>query len=110
MVLSKWFVQEHAFLHRAYDALINCFVITFPNLAFRRLSLEGDSRIRSVVDSAWPSENSPSDAGDLGGQGDRHLVDVHPVLQRVEPTPDRSMVRLRWVKQDLASWPNSFMT
>jgi hypothetical protein len=36
MVLKKWFVQEHAFLHRAYNALIDCFVITIPSLAFFR--------------------------------------------------------------------------
>jgi hypothetical protein len=33
-VSDKWFVQEHGFLHGAYDAPIDWFAITSPNLAF----------------------------------------------------------------------------
>ncbi len=58
-VLRKWFVQEHAFLHRAYNALIDCFVITLPSLAFFRPAPLGDSRISSVVYGAGPHDDGP---------------------------------------------------
>jgi hypothetical protein len=48
IVLRKWFVQEHAFLHRAYNALIDCFVITIQSLAFFTRTLER-------IASGWPN-------------------------------------------------------
>jgi hypothetical protein len=49
---DEWFVQEHGVLHRAYDAPINCFVITSA-----RLPRSGDGRIPTFVDRTGPGDD-----------------------------------------------------
>lgn len=110
IVLRKWFVQEHAFLHRAYNALIDCFVITLPSPAFFRPAPLGDSRISSVVCGAGPHDDGPRHPRHFCRQGDGDLVDVHSALQGIEPVADPALVRFMWVMQDRAPWTSSFLT
>ena len=88
-VLRYWFVQEHAFLPRAYDALIDCFVITPSSLAFcRPLPLLCDGRVVSFVERSRSRQDHPGDPGDLVCERDRDLVSMHSFLQGIEPAAE----------------------
>ena len=78
-------MQKHGFLHRAYDAPIDCFVITSRASLSARLPRSGDSRIPAFVERARLGDDHPARPGDLRRERDGHLVHVHPALQAVEP-------------------------
>ena len=88
MVLNKRSVQEHAFLGRVYNALVDFFVITIPSLAFGRPAPSGDSRISSIVHGAGPHDYGPRHPCHLRGHGHGDLVEVHPAFKSVEPFPN----------------------
>jgi hypothetical protein len=79
-------VQEHGFLDRAYDAPIDCFVITSASLAFYLATASGDNRISAFVERAGPGDYRPSRSSDLRRERDCDLVDMHSALQTVEPS------------------------
>lgn len=53
-----------------------------------RALLRHERRIASFVERARLLDDHPRDASDLVGQSDSHLVDVHALLQRIEPGPE----------------------
>jgi len=72
-------------LHRAYDAPIDCFVITSRTSLSARLPPSGDGRIPAFVERAWLGDDHPCCPSDLRRERDSDLVHVHPALQGVEP-------------------------
>jgi hypothetical protein len=81
-------VQEHGFLDRAYDAPIDCFVITSPSLAFYLATALRDNRISAFVECAGSGDYRPSRSSDLRRERDCDLVDMHSALQSVEPSAE----------------------
>lgn len=105
------FVQEHAFLPRAYDASIDCLVITASSLAFRRLargqaeagssrskSTPGRVRITQVIRAILLA---------------RATVTLLPYILSSRPlsrVPSLSRLRSRCVTQERAPWTRSRRT
>ena len=77
------------FFARAYDAPIDCFVITFPEPRFLpRTPRSGDGRIPAFIERARLRDDRPCGPGDLRCERDGDFVHVHPGLQRVEPSAE----------------------
>ena len=72
------------FFARAYDAPIDCLVITSSNLAICRPGLRCGG-LAPLVESSRSGKDNPGYAGDLRRERHRDLIAVHASFKTVEP-------------------------